>query len=713
MGRKQRTPKAEGQSRRSPGSAEPEAHQPKLPRLVDIATVLACLIAVAIFYKQFGSLWTLLVVLGTLALFWLERILLSPDSRLRRFLSARLFRIAAVASVILFLVILTLARGDNSSSRKNQETDSSKQTLVLVADFDAPSPMSVRNHRVAEVLRSRLTQAFQKYPDVQVAPLDRTITERDGSRLAREQGRRQAASIVIWGWYGITRTSVVMSVNFEVLAPPPAPFRNPGEEVGSDRTLRKYSLSDLERFQVQERLSSEMVYLSELTVGVVRFAKHDMDGAISHLGGAVTASQGKSTRARAVAHFYRAGAYLFRAQRRLITDDPRGKHDIESSIADSGSAIRLESESRYDMPAYYNRGMAYRLQGDLQRAISDFNEAVRLKPDAENYRERGKTYALKHDFRNALADLTKAIHLDNSADSYAARGSAYAKQKNWQKALADFTKAIELQSDPEFYILRAEAHGAKGDFERALTDYTQAIQRKPNEAEGYFTRGTAYLHHEDYDPAVVDLSKAVELAPNDNKKASRYYMNRGIAYRSKGDLDRALSDFNWIIDRLPQLNDVANIDWKAYVNRASVYEAKKEPIKAIADYSQALRIRPKNPELYFRRARLHYGQRDFRSAIEDATNAIKLRPDVIAGYELRADSYMAIGDTERALLDLSGAIKRQPKNTVLYLKRGAIHAIRGEKQSAMYDLQHVLDTSRDPQLREAAREDLEALNSGG
>jgi tetratricopeptide (TPR) repeat protein len=81
----------------------------------------------------------------------------------------------------------------------------------------------------------------------------------------------------------------------------------------------------------------------------------------------------------------------------------------------------------------------------------------------------------------------------------------------------------------------------------------------------------------------------------------------------------------------------------------------------------------------------------------------------VVGYELRADAYMSVGDTGLAVLDLTAAIERRPENSVLYLKRGEIYAIRGERLSAIQDLQQVLVHSKDPQLRNAAREGLEAL----
>ena len=218
MGQKQARSKTESRSRRSAGSDESEIQQPSRSRLVDIATILGVVIAAYMFYRQFGWWLTLIAILITVALALLERGLLSPESRLRRFLSHRLFRIILVTCIVLCLVVVAFINSNGSLSRKRHNQDSTEQTLVLVADFEAPDPRSARSYRVTEVLRSRLTEAFRQYPDVRVAPLEHTITERDGSHVAREQGKQQSAFIVIWGWYGTTKTSVALSTHFEVLA---------------------------------------------------------------------------------------------------------------------------------------------------------------------------------------------------------------------------------------------------------------------------------------------------------------------------------------------------------------------------------------------------------------------------------------------------------------------------------------------------------------
>ena len=53
------------------------------------------------------------------------------------------------------------------------------------------------------------------------------------------------------------------------------------------------------------------------------------------------------------------------------------KGDYDRAIADYDEAIRLDP--RYAV-AYYNRGVAYCDKGDYDRAIADYNEAIRLDP---------------------------------------------------------------------------------------------------------------------------------------------------------------------------------------------------------------------------------------------------------------------------------------------------------------------------------------------
>ena len=93
-------------------------------------------------------------------------------------------------------------------------------------------------------------------------------------------------------------------------------------------------------------------------------------------------------------------------------------------IADYNEAIRLDP---HNARFYYDRGIAYRRQGDIDRAMTDLSEAIGLDPrHAGAYNERGYAYYQKHDFARAIADYDQAIKLNPKfAVAYNNRGNAY------------------------------------------------------------------------------------------------------------------------------------------------------------------------------------------------------------------------------------------------------------------------------------------------
>ncbi len=62
--------------------------------------------------------------------------------------------------------------------------------------------------------------------------------------------------------------------------------------------------------------------------------------------------------------------------------------------------------------AYYNRGNARKAKNDLDGAIADYSEAIRLEPqNASRYGNRGEAYFAISEFDKALEDFQKANNL--------------------------------------------------------------------------------------------------------------------------------------------------------------------------------------------------------------------------------------------------------------------------------------------------------------
>ena len=90
---------------------------------------------------------------------------------------------------------------------------------------------------------------------------------------------------------------------------------------------------------------------------------------------------------------------------------------------------------------------------------------------------RGDVYAQKHDYNRAIADYNEAIRLDpQNARTYAARGLADIMKRDYDRAIADFSEAIRLgPKNARAYATRGHAYNMKGDHDSAL-----AISMKPS-----------------------------------------------------------------------------------------------------------------------------------------------------------------------------------------------------------------------------------------
>ncbi|MGH6835049.1 MAG: tetratricopeptide repeat protein, partial [Methylocella sp.] len=135
--------------------------------------------------------------------------------------------------------------------------------------------------------------------------------------------------------------------------------------------------------------------------------------------------------------------------------------------------------------AYYNRGLAYYDRGDHDRAIADYDAAIRLDPKhVDAYNNRGNAYQAKGDHDRAIADYDAAIGLDpEDVDAFYNRGNAYQAKGDHDRAIADYDESIRL--DPEFvraYRRRGIGHLYSGSLAKAQGDFTQASELAPKSA---------------------------------------------------------------------------------------------------------------------------------------------------------------------------------------------------------------------------------------
>jgi tetratricopeptide (TPR) repeat protein len=224
--------------------------------------------------------------------------------------------------------------------------------------------------------------------------------------------------------------------------------------------------------------------------------------------------------------------------------------------------------------AYFNRGLSRHEKGELDSAIGDYNEAIRLdRKNAHAYSNRGVAWHQKKDVDKAIADFDEAIRLDpKQSEIYNNRGNALLGKKEYDKAIADLNEAIGI--NPQYaaaYCNRGKAWREKGEFDRAVADYEESIRLDPKNAIA--RNASAWLYATSADARIRNGQKAVEHATHacelTDWKNEIYLDTLAAAYAEAGDFDGAAK---WEAKALDTVPEKKRAD---YQSRLDLYKAHK------------------------------------------------------------------------------------------------------------------------------------------
>jgi tetratricopeptide (TPR) repeat protein len=162
--------------------------------------------------------------------------------------------------------------------------------------------------------------------------------------------------------------------------------------------------------------------------------------------------------------------------------------DLDAAIAVLTDAIdRLPTEPWLTA----RRGRLFRIRKEWRKAISDFDAALAIKPDAPTTLFfRGTCRAELGDFDGAIADLERCIQIQpRAADAYWEIAAIHDFRGSLGAAISSYRKAFEL--DPERYPglkeLLAELERKIDDGEGAISEaleYASDAQRNAQKAGG-------------------------------------------------------------------------------------------------------------------------------------------------------------------------------------------------------------------------------------
>ncbi len=188
--------------------------------------------------------------------------------------------------------------------------------------------------------------------------------------------------------------------------------------------------------------------------------------------------------------------------------------------------------------AHSHDGEAYSRNGDYDKAIQEFSEAIRLNPKlAAAHYNRGEIYFKKGDYAQAIRDFTSTISLaPDYTFAYYSRGVANEKTGDVKEAILDFSHTIRLK--PGFapaYNDRARALFNMGHLNEALRDSELAISIAPDKPRYLATHSQILAALGQNEGAFATLEKAMAIANTDWIRQSQQAMSREGYYRGPID----------------------------------------------------------------------------------------------------------------------------------------------------------------------------------
>lgn len=256
---------------------------------------------------------------------------------------------------------------------------------------------------------------------------------------------------------------------------------------------------------------------------------------------------------------------------------------------------------------------------DYMLSIQYFNQAIKAKPYlAEPYFFRALAKLQLEDYKGAEEDATLAMERNKfHTDTYRLRG--FARQSTGRDSLAVLDYQAGLRYNPrDKYMLyfKGVAETELKRYADADTTFGTLLSMYPGFEDGLAARGRLYAVQGDTVAALASLRKALD---NGAKSTNTFLLHAELSTRQQ-KWDEALKDMDQAIKLMPREPDL-------YLNRAYVRYNLDDFFGAMADYNYAIELNPANEAAIFNRALLRYEVKDLDRSARDLEEVLKLNPD--------------------------------------------------------------------------------------
>ncbi len=232
-----------------------------------------------------------------------------------------------------------------------------------------------------------------------------------------------------------------------------------------------------------------------------------------------------------------------------------------------------EDASEKEALEYYQAGIAFLKNKQVDAAIEQLRVAITMKPDyVEAYRYLGLAYGQKSAWKEASQVLEKAIKSQpDDLLSLKNLGVAYLQQKRFAEAERTMQQALQYAPNDE-----------------KVQSYLAMATRRKQQSQPVFLEGASSENSDEVKKGKISsalINSEVQTFPADQQDPVQQLLDKGVDFLENGQPNKALEVFQEVVRITPRSSE-------GYFGLGMVYEHRKDWGQATHAYQQAIACNP-------------------------------------------------------------------------------------------------------------------------
>ena len=218
--------------------------------------------------------------------------------------------------------------------------------------------------------------------------------------------------------------------------------------------------------------------------------------------------------------------------------------DYAAAEATYGVLIELGESRPF---CYSRRGNMHLKQSDIEAAMADYEEALKLDPDDLTlYLDIYSHLKWSGYLEQGTEILKAAMEVDGSGDEFhRCRGLAAYFLGEYAAAAQEWSAIRE--EEPQVALWRGQAYEQLGKLESAYSAYSHIMDLNEEDPAVYNLLGLYWAQQNDYEQALTFFQKGLKMPEAD--VTADLYFNEAVAYEYMGDYSSALTKFRAYVEK--------------------------------------------------------------------------------------------------------------------------------------------------------------------